>query len=305
VSALVAARREVVSGKRTSQRAGSSPPASGCTAHTLERMRAEAKRAAESAQSSAGFRGLARAGYVANGIVHALIAAIVFAVASGGSGQTDQTGALKAIAAAPVGFVALWALAVTLSALGLYHGAEGLLSRDDPGRAGKWRRRAAEWGQALVFIALGLIAASVALGARPDAEKAAEEASRGVLSLLGGPLLLGMVGVGVGVGGVTFIVMGARRSFENRVEVPGGRTGGLVRTLGVVGFIAKGAALVIIGVSLLVAAVTVEPIAAGGLEGAIEALLVLPLGRWMAGIVGIGFLAYAVFCVFRARYARL
>jgi hypothetical protein len=276
-----------------------------CATHRLAGMRAEAKRAAESAESSAAFRGLARAGYVANGIVHALIAAIVFAVAFGGTGQTDQTGALNAIGAAPVGFVALWVLAVTLCALGLYHGAEGLLTRDAPGTASKWGRRAAEWGQALVFLALGLIAASVALGARPDAEKAAEDASRGVLSLMGGPLLLGIVGVGVGVGGVTFIVMGARRSFENRVEVPGGKTGGLVKTLGVVGFIAKGVALVIVGVSLLVAAVTVEPIAAGGLEGAIQALLVLPLGPWMAGIVGIGFLAYAVFCVFRARYARL
>ena len=268
-------------------------------------MRAEAKRAAESAESSAAFRGVARAGYVANGVVHALIAAIVFAVAFGGTGQTDQTGAFNAIAAAPVGFVALWVLAVTLCALGLYHGAEGLLTGGAPGTASKWGRRAAEWGQALVFIALGLIAASVALGARPDAEKTAEDASRGVLSLVGGPFLLGVVGVGVGVGGVTFIVMGARRSFESRVEVPGGKTGGLVKTLGVVGFIAKGVALVIIGVSLIVAAVTVEPVAAGGLEGAIQALLVLPLGPWMAGLVGIGLLAYAVFCVFRARYARL
>ena len=71
------------------------------------------------------------------------------------------------------------------------------------------------------------------------------------------------------------------------------------------GFIAKGLALVIIGACLLVAGITVDPLAAGGLEGAIEALLVLPLGPWMAGLVGLGFFAYAIFCVFRARYARL
>jgi hypothetical protein len=63
--------------------------------------------------------------------------------------------------------------------------------------------------------------------------------------------------------------------------------------------------LVIIGVCLLVAGIRVDPLAAGGLEGAIEALLVLPLGPWMAGLVGVGFFAYAIFCVFRARYARL
>ncbi len=268
-------------------------------------MKAEAKQAARNAESSSAFRGLARAGYVANGVVHALIAAIVIAVALGGRGETDQTGALNAIAAPPIGFAALWVLAVTLCALGLYHAAEGLLTKGVDGTAQKWGRRAAEWGQALVFIALGLLAASVALGARPDAEKTTEQASRGVLSVVGGPILLGIVGIGVAVGGVTFIVMGIRRSYENQVEIPPGRRGIVVTILGVVGFVAKGVALVIIGVCLLVAGVRDDPRAAGGLEGAIQAILVLPLGPWMAGLVGVGFFAYAIFCVFRARYARL
>ena len=99
--------------------------------------------------------------------------------------------------------------------------------------------------------------------------------------------------------------MGLRRSYESRVDIPDGRTGALVTLMGIVGFVAKGVALVIIGLSLLVAAVRLEPRAAGGLEGAIKALLVLALGPWMAGLVGLGLFAYAVFCVFRARYARL
>lgn len=290
-------------------RPASSPPAAGSLRPRLADVKPQAKDVARRTESSRGLRALARGGYVANGVVHALVGTIVLAVAFGADGDTDQAGAFKTIADAPAGFVALWVLAISLWALGVYHLAEGILSRrqgsDAVGEAKKWGRRAAEWGQAVVFIALGLVAASVALGARPDGEATAEEASRGVLSIPGGPLLLGLVGVGIGIGGVSFVVMGVRRSFEKKVDLPDGATGRFVTVLGVVGFVAKGIALAIVGVILVVAAVRVDPEAAGGLDGAIDALLALPFGPVLAGVVGIGFLAYAVFCVFRARWARL
>ncbi|MET0861468.1 MAG: DUF1206 domain-containing protein, partial [Microbacterium sp.] len=84
-----------------------------------------------------------------------------------------------------------------------------------------------------------------------------------------------------------------------------GGIGPAVKTLGIVGFIAKGIALVIVGILLLVASVKVDPAAAGGLDGAMTALLALPYGPWLAGAVGVGLIAYGVFCFFRARFARL
>ena len=58
-------------------------------------------------------------------------------------------------------------------------------------------------------------------------------------------------------------------------------------------------------VLLLVAAVKVDPEAAGGLDAAIQTLLGLAFGPWLVGAVGIGFIAYGVFCLFRAKYARI
>ena len=144
----------------------------------------------------------------------------------------------------------------------------------------KWGRRIAEWGQALVFIALGLIAASVALGARPDADAVrAEDASRGILSIPGGPFVLGLIGIGhrdrrhrVHRDGRAAQLREAR--WTSRPE----RFGDGVKGLGIVGFIAKGVALIILGVLLVVAAVKVEPSAAGGLDAAIDALLALAYG---------------------------
>ena len=112
------------------------------------------KHVAREAEANRGLRGVARAGYAANGCVHILVGVIVLVVAFGGDGETDQAGALKAIGAAPLGFLALWALAIALLGLGLYHLLEGVLAWGGDA-ARKWGRRVSEWGQALVFIALG------------------------------------------------------------------------------------------------------------------------------------------------------
>lgn len=272
-------------------------------------MTDEVKAAARGAESSTTLRVLARAGIAANGLVHVLIGAIVLVVAFGGQGESDQAGAFKAIAGAPLGFAALWILTIALWALAVWHVVEGILARDRDGDAKgfakKWGVRVSEWGQAVVFAALGALSAAVALGARPDGDDTAEGTSRGILSLPGGPFVLGAVGLGVGIGGVVFVVMGVRRSFRDKMSIPSTPIGRSVEILGAVGFVAKGVALIVVGILLLVAAVKVDPDAAGGLDGAIRALLALPYGPILAGIVGCGLIAYGVFCFFRARYARL
>lgn len=270
---------------------------------------ADPKQAARKAEASPTVRRFARAGYVANGVVHVLIGVIVLVIATGGDASSDQSGAFMAIASAPLGFVALWALAICLWALGIWHFFEGMLVRNGEGdaasQAKKWGRRASEWGQAFVFMALGGVAASVALGARANGEAAAEGASREALSIPGGGVVLGLVGLGVGIGGVAFIVMGVLRSFRKKMSIPSGTLGVTVTALGVAGFVAKGVALAIVGVLLVVAAVSGDAAVAGGLDGAIQALLGVAYGTWLVGTVGFGFIAYGVFCMFRARFARL
>lgn len=272
-------------------------------------VRSEAKQAARAAESSRTFRVFARSGFAANGIVHVLIGIIALVVAAGGRGESDQAGAFTAVAAAPLGFAVLWVIAIALWSLAAWHALEGLLARrpapDAEGVVKKWGERVSEWGQAAVFAGLGVIAAAVALGARPDADEAAEETSRGVLALPGGPLLLGAVGLGFAAAGIAFFVMGVRRSFRNKVAIPSGGLGRFVEILGVVGFVAKGVALAIIGVLLLIAAIRLDPETAGGLNGAIQALLDVTGGPFLVAVVGSGLLAYGVFCGFRARYAKL
>jgi hypothetical protein len=213
------------------------------------------------------------------------------------------------IAAAPLGFVVLWSIAITLCALGAWQFFEGILSgaatRNAQEFTALWGRRVGAWGQSAIFLALGLIAASVALGARVDTERATEAASAGLLSIPGGPVVLALVGLGIGIGGIVFIIMGSRRSFRSKIDLPEHGIGRGIAGLGVVGFIAKGIALVIVGVLLVASSLTSDAETAGGLDGALQALLALSYGPWLVAAVGIGFLAYGLFCLFRARHARL
>jgi len=263
-----------------------------------------AREAARDAEANPAFRVAARAGYAANGILHLLIGGLVIAVGFGAQEDSDQTGAFRALAAAPLGATALWVLAVGLVALGAWH----LLQAFAPRHLTMWRRVArifTEAPQGVVFVGIGLVSASVALGARPHAEQAAEDLSQGVLTWPVGGFVLGTVGVAVAAVGIGFVWMGLRRSFHSKVRTPPGPGGLALTVLGVVGFVTKGIALGIVGVLVIVAAVTVEPDTAGGLDGATAAVLALPAGPVLAALVGAGFLAYGVFTVCRARYAQL
>lgn len=262
-----------------------------------------AETTARKAASHPAFRTLARTGYAANGVVHLLIGAIVLAAGTGG-GESDQTGAFRAIAEAPLGYAALWVLTVGLAALALWYVVEGVLVDEEDTRK-RWAKRLGEWAKAIVYAAIGYSAASVALGTGSSGDQGAQDASSTVLSLPGGPVLLGVAGLVIVVIGGAFVVKGATRSFREKLRMPGGITGKIVTVLGVLGYIAKGVALAIVGVLIVTAAVQVDPGEAGGLDRAISSLVALPFGPWLVGAAGIGFIAYGIYCFFRARYARL
>lgn len=268
-------------------------------------MTDKAQQAARAADAHPAFRAMARGGYAASGLVHLLIGAIVLSVAVGRRGQTDQAGAFKVVAGAPLGQVVLWVLAVLLATLGVYHAAQMFLVREES-TAKTWAKRAAAAGHAVIFIGLGFLAGSVALGSRPAGDDSAESASRDVLTLPGGPVLLGLVGAGVVIGGIVFAGMGVTRKFLDKLTLgETGRVDKAVTVLGVIGYLAKGLALATVGVLLVIAAVNTDPNAAGGLDAAVRTLLDLPFGPALVTGVGVGFAAYGIFLFFRARFAKL
>lgn len=247
---------------------------------------------------------LARVGYAVNGLLHGLIGGLAIAVAVGAGKDADQTGALSALAATPSGAVLLWVMVVGLAALGLWQLLQTALVREPDGKR-RWMRRLKEGGKAVAYLALAATAARFATGGSTDSEEQTQDFSARLLAQPFGVVLLLLVGLLVLGIGVYFVVKGVRKKFLEDIREPGGSAGTATEILGMVGYIAKGVALVVVGILFDVAAFTTDAEKATGLDGALKALAELPFGVAVLIAIGVGFLAYGVYCVVRALRARI
>jgi hypothetical protein len=241
----------------------------------------------------------ARVGHAVNGLVHMLIGGLAIAVALGTARDADQSGALSALSRTPFGAVLLWVVVIGLGALGLWQLLQTALVRESD-RKRRWMRRLKEAGKAVAYLALAATALRFATGGSADSEEQSQDFSAGILAQPFGIVLLLLVGLLVIGIGVYFVVKGVRKKFLEDLQTPAGTTGDVIEVLGVVGFVAKGVALGVVGILFAVAAFTVDPDRATGLDGALKALAELPFGVAVLIAVGIGFLAYGVYCVVRA-----
>jgi heme/copper-type cytochrome/quinol oxidase subunit 2 len=260
----------------------------------------EAERAASDLERTPAFRILARTGYAVAGVLHVVIGVIAISIGlHAGGGRADQTGAIRSVAHAPGGIVLVWLMVVGLLALGIWQIARSITTGGDHKQ--RRRSRLSAWGQAIGYLALAGIGISVAFG---GGGSGGETLTARVLAVPGGVVLIVLIGLGIFGSGVWFVVKGIRRKFLDDLNPEGGWRGP-VEIVGVAGHIAKGAALAVLGVLIVVAAVTADPDKAGGLDQAFSALVRVPFGEILVVIIGVGFIAYGVYCGFRARFAKL
>lgn len=263
-----------------------------------------ARSAAGSARSSPVLRVLARAGFVASGAIHVALGLLAVRVALHQSARSDQSGAIQEVGRLPGGPVLLWVMTVALFGLALWLilAAVFAVGAQDSKR---WSRVLVNAAKAAAYAALAFTALAFARGSSSDSRTATESASSNVLRMPGGQVLLVLVGlVAVGVG-VYMIVKGVRRKFRKDLAMPKGTAGTAVSVLAIVGYVAKGIAVVAVGVLFVVAAVTLDPDRASGLDGGLRALTTIPFGRILLVLIGVGLVAFGVYTFVRARYARL
>jgi hypothetical protein len=259
---------------------------------------------ARAAKRSDTLKTLARLGFAVNGLLHILIAAIAIAVAVGGGGTADQSGALGQLAASPGGVFVLWAVVVGLFALGLWLllGAF-LLQGADPKRT--WSRRVVEVSKAAVHFLLAGTAVTFALGGGTNSASSTRDTSARLMAAPGGVFVLLAAGLVVLAIGVYFVRKGALKKFTADISVPSGPAGQAITVLGIVGYIAKGVALGVVAVLIIVAALTLDPSKSTGLDGALKSLAALPSGGIILASIAVGLIAYGVYCFARAWRARL
>lgn len=253
------------------------------------------------------FETVARVGYGVRGLVNVLLGVIVVRVALGArADEAEQSSALEQVAGAPFGRVALVVGVVGLLALGLERLTESVWGTRDLHGWRRGLRGARTAAKGAVYLALSVVTASVAVRGRGSGSQQTVDLTAVALHQPGGRLLVGAVGLGVlGVAGY-LVDKGVRRRFLT--DLAGGTTGDLGRVtvvVATVGYVAKGVAYGIVGVLVVVAAVQADPTEARGTAGAVAVLDRAPGGAVLLAVVGVGFVAYGLYCGVRARHARM
>jgi hypothetical protein len=136
----------------------------------------------------------------------------------------------------------MWLVAVGLVALALWQACEAFWGDRNREGARRVRKQVTGGAMAVIYAALGVSAASVALGSGSSSSQSQQQATSGVLAWPAGRVIVvvaGLIIIGVGV---AHVVKGVKKSFAEEIDTsamsPGAREG--VARLGRVGYIAKG-----------------------------------------------------------------
>lgn len=247
--------------------------------------------------------GLARAGLLAKGVLYATLGVLSLAIALGVPAQdADQEGALRTLAAQPLGGVLVAAMALGLAGYALWRLAQAAWPRHARSHA-LWRRFV-NAGRGLLYGGFAVLAVLILVRVRlqPDAEA---RITAEVLSWPGGVVLVTLVGAGLLCAG----------AYQGYVVVSGGLREQLVGDrrparrwlvpVGAAGFLARLAAFVLAGGFIVRAALTFDPEQSRGLDGALQEVAQTPAGRVVIGLLAAGLLAYGVFCLALARIGEL
>lgn len=238
----------------------------------------------------------ARAGYAVNGVLHLLIAALGLQVAFGNKGaEADPSGAMRLVAGTPVGGVVLVAVIAGFALLAVWQVTEGVRSHET-------RDRVKAFAKALVYLALAWGAVTILLGGGASGPAQAKDATATVLDLPFGVALVGAAGLAVVGVGAFHIHKGWTEGFRDDLETSPGH---VLTTLGRIGYIAKGVALVAVGGGLITAAALHDPSRSRGLDGALSDLVALPFGQVLVAVISLGFAAYGVYSLARAGHAKV
>jgi len=251
---------------------------------------------------SGGFEWLARAGFVARGLIYVILGVLAWKLAIGSGGTSaDQQGALRAIAHQPFGHALLLLVAIALAGYAFWrlfraalgHGPEGSDSSAD---------RIAALGSGIAYAGLCALAVDILLGSGTSHKTAA-----GVFGWTAGTWL-------VGAAGVVFIGIGGYQAYRgfSRDFLEDSKTGEMdaavrrvFESIAVAGYVARAVVLGLVGVFLVKAAVEFDPNNAVGLDGTLAKLARASYGPPLLGAVATGLVAFGIYSLADARYRRI
>jgi hypothetical protein len=267
-------------------------------------------RARQQVENADWLNALARVGLVAKGVSFALVGilAIKLAVASGGE-ATSRQGALQSLAQQSFGKFLLILLAFGFAAYALWRFAQTFFDKNEVGNGAKGlAKRAGYFGSGTIYAILTYSTVSITSGAAQQSQnQQAHKTTATVLSWPAGKWIVGAAGlvlIGVGLwSGYRGIEKKFLKDWMTDKMSAAAQSWG--SRAGIVGLLGWMVVFALIGIFLVKAAHDYNAGEAIGLDGALQKLANHSYGSWLLGIGAAGLLAYAVFCLFEARYRKV
>jgi hypothetical protein len=273
---------------------------------SVQREAGEVKRAAANPQLEL----LERLGYVVRGVLYAVMGflALRIALATPGGKATDLSGSLVWLIGNPQGKAVLIVTIIGLVAYAIWGFVRAIYDPLHRGRDAKGiMARVGFITSALSYLAIAFFALTILAGQGASSHDSTQKTVATLLANPGGGFiteLLGVIAIVIGIGQfieayrATFAQdLKAAEMTKSEKEIAVG--------LGRFGMAARGVTFLVIGWFLLQAGMHHAPSQAQGFGGAFLFLLAQPYGRWLLGIVALGFIALGLHSFACARWVRL
>jgi len=252
---------------------------------------------------------LARAGYLAIGIVYGLVGLLAVQAALTAARTPDTEDALLAIRTAPFGRTLLGLVAVGLLCYVVWRFVQAWYDTEYKGR--DWKGLAIRIGYGISgvgYLMLAIAAGTSALrGGGTGGDGGRRRVAAEVLQWPGGWLLLvaaGLIVIGVGVSHFRRAYRADFMKDYDRTEMSEAERE-WAKPVGRFGLAARGVTFCLIGLFVALAGWRTNAGHVKGLGDAFNVLAMQPFGQVMLAFVAAGFVAYGVFCLSQAKYRRI
>jgi len=253
------------------------------------------------------FEPLAKAGFIARGVVYILIGVLALAVALGKPApEADRTGALQAVATQPFGKLLLWLLVIGFAAMALWRFAQAYYGVRLRGHRGGQEVLAAARGALYTVFFIGTLRYVLGLPAPHSTDQQARDFTTTAMAHSYGRTLILLAGLLIAVVGLAMMRIGATKSFLEDLQLSRAsrRTREGVELLGALGNVARGLVFGGVGAFMVDAAVTYNASKAKGIDATLRSFAHTPVGPILLVIVAIGLALFGAYSLAEARWHR-
>jgi Domain of Unknown Function (DUF1206) len=253
---------------------------------------------------------LERLGYVVRGVLYVVMGflALRIALATPGGKATDLSGSLVWLIGNPFGKLVLIVTIIGLVAYSIWGFVRAIYDPLHRGRDAKGiMARLGFVTSAVSYLAIAFFAITILAGQGSASHDSTQKTVSTLLANPGGgffTILLGVISIGIAFGQ---FLEAYRATFKNDLKAAemSESEKDIAVGLGRFGMAARGVTFLVIGWFLIQAGIHHSPSQAQGFGGAFLFILAQPYGRWLLGIIALGFMALGLHSFACARWVRL